>query len=131
MMSTELTRFTDIEGRIVSLVSTSRRKGPAVQVTQGLGTAINRDEPGFIVLSPQDAYKVINGLTEWLKKVSEHQAKKAQALIEEPGALQGTIFEETGACEEFMGDHGILKTPMDDHGILKTPMALLRGTAHD
>jgi len=42
--------------------------GPMIQLTQGEGNSLDKpDEPGFIQLTKDDAKRVINQLTKWLK----------------------------------------------------------------
>jgi len=42
-------------------------KGRMIQLTQGLGTLLGNDEPGYIHLTVEDASRVIKILKKWIK----------------------------------------------------------------
>ena len=44
------------------------KKGVMLQITQGFGTQIDNDEPGFIQLTKRDASYLINELSKWVEK---------------------------------------------------------------
>ena len=86
--------------------------GEMLQLTQGLGSVINNDEPGFIQLTIFDTYRLISKLAEWIKDSSHKKALKIQAEIDKHEEMKGTIFEEAVKCEKFISDLKILEIPL-------------------
>ena len=86
--------------------------GPMLQITQGFGTVIGPDEPGFIQLSTLDAYRVIRSLADWLKSEHKRRAQDLQTYIDQNRELQKSIFSEAVACERFIAELQILEIPL-------------------
>jgi hypothetical protein len=86
--------------------------GEMLQISQGLGSIINNDEPGFIQLTAADTYHLIIALTKWLKDSSHRKAEKIQKEIDKNKELKRTIFEEIVNCEKYISDLEIIKYPL-------------------
>ena len=86
--------------------------GPMLQISQGLGTVIGPDEPGFIQLSTLDAYRLLKVVTEWLQCEHRRRAVELQAKIEQHRELQKTIFDEAARCERFIAALEVIEIPV-------------------
>lgn len=86
--------------------------GEMLQITQGLGSIVNFDEPGFIQLSIKDAYNLTISLSEWIKSSCSHRASLLQKEIAKNTALQKTIFADAVECERFISDLKVLELPI-------------------
>ena len=86
---------------------------PMIQLTQGSGSKLGgNDEPGFIQLSPFEAYLTIQTLTDWLKLIAHQEAAKIAEQIKKDESLQKTIFQDAVECERFISDLEIIHTPL-------------------
>lgn len=83
--------------------------GAMLQLTQGIGAY---DTPGFIQLTYQDTYYLIQELTQWLKDESMRRREKIKALIKEHQELEHTIFKDAIECEHFIADLKVLDVPV-------------------
>lgn len=87
-------------------------QGLMLQITQGLGTQIDNDTPGFIQLTQQDAYYLIQLVAEWLKEINYNKAEKLREQIEKYKELEKTIFQDAVECEHFISDLKVLDIPL-------------------
>ena len=112
-MGTEIATIlkTDKEGRELDI----KRCGSMVQITQGLGTV--SDEPGFIRLTPRDAYQLISVLATWLQQVSNDEVQKLEEAIKQNREMRDTIIYDTVKCARFIQDLKILEVPLRLLGI--------------
>ena len=115
-MSTELktirntgTRGADLQ---ITQFSGGKERGIMIQLTQGFGTIINMDEPGFISLTIEDAYKVCIELMKWIKTITHEKAEDLEAVIKEKHELKNTIIQEAVECERFIADLKIIEIPV-------------------
>ena len=90
----------------------SSRQGCMLQITQGLGTQINNDTPGFIQLTPRDAYLLLQKVALWLKNTAHEKAKKLEEQIERDTELKKTIFQDAVECEHFIADLKLIEIPL-------------------
>lgn len=90
---------------------------PMVQLTQGFGNA--PDEPGYIQLTVDDAYRVIGALAQWIKDQAEVEKGKAEKAIAENQALAKTIVKDAVECEHFISDLKVLDIPLRLLGLIK------------
>ena len=85
-------------------------KGEMIQLTQGFG--IDLDEPGFIQLTPRDAYQLIGRLAEWLKDVARGKAADLEKAVERNKDLQKTLVKDAIECERFIAELKIIDVPL-------------------
>lgn len=86
------------------------KNGIMLQITQGFGGL--PDEPGFIQLTPKDAYLLISEIAQWLKMVAGEKAERLKILMEENKELQKTVLKDAVECEHFISDLKILEIPL-------------------
>lgn len=94
--------------------------GVMMQLSQGLGGADvgAGDSPGYVQLTPKDAYLVIVHLTEWLKAVAVDKAEHIKTEIANNKQLQTTILSEAAEMGKFISDLEILNVPMAVLGLV-------------
>lgn len=83
-----------------------------LQLTQGFGSLIGPDEPGYVQLSVQDTYRVVVVLVEWLKYQTEKRASLLSEEIKKNKELQKTIFQDAVNCQHFISDLKVLEIPV-------------------
>jgi len=83
-----------------------------IQLTQGFGTIINADEPGFILLTVKDAYDVSIELIKWIKNVTHDRAETLKKEIKKHKELENTIIGEAVDCEKFIEELKIIEIPV-------------------
>jgi len=88
------------------------QKGEMLQITQGLGTVITPDEPGFIQLTKIDAYRLLQEVAEWLRDTTEDDANRLADQIAKDRRLENTIFQEAVNCQHFISDLKVLDIPI-------------------
>lgn len=86
--------------------------GEMLQLTQGFGTEFGPDEPGFIQLTPSDAYRLIGELARWLKTDSQARAQRIREEIAKCHALEKTIISEAVECERFIAELQVIEIPL-------------------
>jgi hypothetical protein len=89
-----------------------KEKGEMLQISQGLGTQLDPDEPGFIQLTTLEAYQVIGHIANWLKEKTRNEAKKISSLISRQKELEKTILKDAVDCEHFIQDLKMLEIPV-------------------
>jgi len=90
-----------------------------IQLTQGFGSEIGPDEPGFIHLSANDAYRLMGALATWVKELAERKAEDYRAAIAENKALEKTIVKDAVECEHYIADLKVLDIPLRLLGLRK------------
>jgi hypothetical protein len=87
-------------------------KGTMLQVSQGLGTKISLDEPGFIQLTKRDVYGTIRALTQWLQDQSEKETRSLEEKIKKDKDLRKTLVQDALDCERFIRNLETLNIPL-------------------
>jgi len=117
-MSTELKTIENTGRKGVDLQFTSfwggKEKGLMIQVTQGLGgTIIGREgDPGFILLTIEDAYNTSIELIKWIKNTTHDRAETLKKEIKKHKELENTLIGEAVDCEKFIADLKIIELPV-------------------
>ncbi len=127
-MSTEIAKIEESGKKGTTLNVTQfyggDKYGVMLQLTQGFGgcpalKVSSKSEPGYILLTITDAYKLIQVLTKWIKDLSRCEAEKLKKKIKENRKLEGTIFEDAVKCEHFIKNLEILDIPLSLLGLIK------------
>lgn len=105
------TGWKDVDLQFTSFLG-PEEKGQMLQITQGLGTQVNNDEPGFIQLTRMDAYRLLNEVAEWIKDTAEDDANKLAEQIAKDRRLKDTIFQDAVDCQHFISDLKVLEVPL-------------------
>lgn len=110
-MSTERAVIVSALHGKISITQYRSMLGQAIQIThqENLG---NTDAPGFVQLTPLDAYRVIVELTKWLKDNAKANADNIQKQIDANIALKNTILQDAVNCEKFIRELDIIEVPL-------------------
>ncbi|GAB6048456.1 hypothetical protein JCM19379_22850 [Methyloparacoccus murrellii] len=102
-------RFSDRDLALTEFVGPA---GRMLQLTQGLGTELGPDEPGFVQLSLVDAYQLIAALAGWLKSESSRRADVLAELLAQHEALRKTWVRDAVECQRFIDELAVLGVPV-------------------
>lgn len=97
-----------------------KEKKQMLQITQGLGTAIDNDEPGFIQLTTRDVYYLVIELTKWIQKRSHEKKEYLLKEIQEHKYLEKTICKDAVDCERFISSLDNIEIPLRLLGLLNS-----------